>query len=142
LNDTVSFPASAPAAINIKVQGSADGDPLTGRGAIVFDRAASPATFVQVGGGTSDLILHQTATVPATGSATVRFAYASALTSTDVGSLTQTAINRFGGASPAPSPPAPPAATGKRAAALKKCKKKKSKKARKKCKKKARRLPV
>jgi hypothetical protein len=150
-DDVVTFSPDLPGGIFVNVQGSPDGAHDTGQGAIVFDRAASPATFYEGFPGSSAMYLQQSGTVPAGSSTTFRYAYAQAYTCAEVAALAQTAASRFGGSvsSPCPSPPpagggaAPaPGPTGQRARALKKCKKKKSAKARKKCRKRAKKLPV
>jgi len=105
LGSNVAFAGETPGAIFINVQGAPDGDTATGQGAIVFDHAASPATFNYVKGGESDFYLHQSATVPAGGSTTLRFAYAQAYTSSEVAALAQLAENSI---KPPTLPPPPP----------------------------------
>jgi hypothetical protein len=147
--DVVSFPDTSPAAVYVRVNGSADGDETSGRGAIVFDRPVSPASFTAAISSLSSLHFHQTGLVTGSCSPTFSFAYAQDYLAANIQALAQSAIERFN-ASPAvvcsPPPPAPAPApagpTGRRAAALKKCKKKHSKRARKKCRKKAKKLPV
>jgi hypothetical protein len=103
----VAFSGETPGAIGIKVEGVPDGDTATGQGAIVFDRSAAPATFNFVKEGDSAFYLHQSATVPAGGSTTLRFAYVQGYTSAEVEALTQEAENSFKPPSISP-PPAPP----------------------------------
>jgi hypothetical protein len=115
--EAVSF-ADGPGTIYVSVEGAADGDRETGRGAIVFDASASPATFTVKYPYESRFHFHQTATVPAGGSATKRFAYAQAYTQAEVEALAHQAEAAF--AEPAPvtptgsskptQPSAPPAA--------------------------------
>lgn len=147
----VSFPDTPPAAVFVRVNGSVDGDESSGRGAIVFDRPVSPASFTGAFSSLSSFHFHQTGLVTAGCSPTFSFAYAQEYDSADVQSLAQSAISRFSTApatvcSPAADGGSPTATvagpTGRRAAALKKCKKKRSAKARKKCRKKAKKLPV
>jgi hypothetical protein len=157
--DVVNFGGGSPGAVFIKQQSSPDDATGDGQGAIIFDRPANPATFINKGV-INAFNFHQTGTVPDTGALTIRTAYAQAYTCAEVASLAQAAAVSFGGsvASPCPSPPSgggggganPPPSnagpTGLRAKALKKCKKKHkkthNKKAFKKCRKKAKRLPV
>jgi hypothetical protein len=75
LNDSVTLPASNPGTIFVRMHGAADGDTLTGRGAIVYDRRADKATFSYVSSNDEGFTLHQTAKVPAHGSVRFRFAY-------------------------------------------------------------------
>jgi hypothetical protein len=102
--ESVAFASETPAAVFAEVQGSPDGDTSTGRGAIVFDHSASPATFNEVKGGDSDFYFHQSAAVPAAGSTTLRFAYAQAYSSSEVEALVRQAESSF---RPPPPPPAP-----------------------------------
>ncbi|MGA8747033.1 MAG: hypothetical protein WB507_14380 [Solirubrobacterales bacterium] len=101
--ESVAFAGETPAAVFAQVQGSPDGDTSTGRGAIVFDHSASPATFNEVNSG-SDFYFHQSATVPAGGSTTLRFAYAQAYTSSEVEALVQQAESSFRPPPPLPAP--------------------------------------
>jgi hypothetical protein len=96
LGDTVSV-ASGPGTIFVKVKGSPDGDPLTGRGAMVYDRTATQAYFRDVETGHESFTLHQTATVPAGGSTRFRFAYVQGYKSAEVASLAQYATAIFKG---------------------------------------------
>ena len=102
--ESIAFSGETPAAVFAQVQGSPDGDTATGRGAIVFDHSASPATFNKVSIEESDFYFHQSAAVPAGGSTTLRFAYAQAYTSSEVEALVQQAESSF---RPPPPPPAP-----------------------------------
>ncbi|HEY1285305.1 MAG TPA: hypothetical protein VGF04_04395 [Solirubrobacterales bacterium] len=163
--DVVQFSDSAPAAVYVKVAGAPDGETSTGRGAIVFDRPASPATFNSVGYD-SEFYFHQTGTSTPACPATFRFAYAQDYDNADVQALAQTALSRFATPvtcpGPNPSPTVPVGHTGKRKRALRKCKrnfkkavkkkrarhrlskhaKKHLKKKFKKCKRRARKLPA
>ncbi|HWO15750.1 MAG TPA: hypothetical protein VNM89_03455, partial [Solirubrobacterales bacterium] len=110
--DVVSFPDAEPGAVLIEVDGSPDGDPTTGRGAIVFDRPSSPATFNYVTSSVSEFYFHQTVNVPAGGSITVRLAYVQGYTQAEVDALVQQAKDAF---APTPSDPAaspPPSGSG------------------------------
>ena len=112
--DGVSLPATAPGTILVRVHGSADGDPLTGRGAIVYDRPAGRAFFRRVSASSaSTFTLSQKATVPAHGSQRFRFAYAQDLTQASVDSLAALAVKTFKGCTV-------PKVTGKSLAAAKK----------------------
>lgn len=104
LGQTVPFAAATPGTVLVRVEGAQDGDPTTGRGAIVFDRPASPATFDAVNGGRSAFYFHQVATVPAGGSTSFRFAYVQGYAQAEVEALARQAENAF---KPAPGPPAP-----------------------------------
>ncbi len=84
---TVDFASSGPATVYLKVDGAADGDEYTGRGAIVFGDATSPATFTAERLYESVFRVHQTAAVPAGGAATKRFAYAQAYNQAEVEAL-------------------------------------------------------
>lgn len=95
LNDTVSLPATAPGTILISVNENAYGNPATGRGAIVYDRPATGATFTHVGTDYSEFTLHQTGTVPAGGSTRFRFAYAQGQFPEEAAALGQTAAAAF-----------------------------------------------
>jgi hypothetical protein len=145
VDDAVSFADSSPGAIYINVQGSTDGATDTGQGAIVFDRPASPATFIDPDG--NQFEFHQTGLATPSCTPSFTFAYAQDYLAANIQSLAQTAIGRFNGSpatvcSPTATPTPSAGPTGRRAAALKKCKKKYSRRARRKCRKKAKRLPV
>jgi hypothetical protein len=95
--------ADGPGTVYLSVKGAADGDRETGRGAIVFDASASPATFTLKFPQESRFHFHQTATVPAGGSATKRFAYAQAYTQAEVEALAHQAEAAFAALPPTPS---------------------------------------
>src|SRR5262249_9656909 len=88
LADTVSLP-HAGGTILIRMHGAADGDTTTGRAAIVYDRAATGATFNFVDSGQDDFTLDQTGKVPASGSTRFRAAYVQDFTQATVDSLAQ-----------------------------------------------------
>jgi hypothetical protein len=71
---TITLPPSA-GTIFLRMHGAADGATGTGRGAIVYDRPATAATFTSVTAVGSEFTLHQAGTVPAGGSTRFRFAY-------------------------------------------------------------------
>jgi hypothetical protein len=102
--ESVAFGDEAPGTVFIKVEGSLDGDESTGRGAIVFDRPASPATFNFVDSEESGFYFHQAATVPAGGSTTFRFAYAQGYGEAEVAALAAQAAGAFRSA-PVPASP-------------------------------------
>jgi hypothetical protein len=147
VGDSVNFPSTAPGAIYINYSGAADGDPAHGQGAIVFDQPSSPAHFDRINTSNSEFHPQQSATIPAHGCYTNRFAYVQAFTSAEVNTEAATALSRFATPSsiPCPAKPAdqvtPPAQTPTPPAHRKNCKKKKHKRATaaKKCKKKRRR---
>ncbi len=74
VGDTVSLPAK-PGTIDIRMQGAADGDTTTGRGAIVYDRPVTSAQFFHVHTDWAGFLAHQTAKVTGKSSAQFRFAY-------------------------------------------------------------------
>ncbi|HKU57645.1 MAG TPA: PASTA domain-containing protein [Gaiellaceae bacterium] len=92
--DTVALP-SAPGTIFIRMHGAPDGDTGTGRGAIVYDRPATAATFTSVQSFDSEFALHQTGEVPAGGSTRFRFAYVQDFQASNVASMAQTASSAF-----------------------------------------------
>jgi hypothetical protein len=162
-DDVVDFGGAAPGVVYVNHQGSPDDETGAGQGAIVFDRPANPATFIDVNADLSSFTFHQTADVPAGDCATLRTAYAQDYTSESVQSLAQAALTAF--ATPAaacttsgPSGPnGPSGPTGRRAAAKRHCKKKFHKQSKrthnrkrhkklhkklKKCVKRAKKLPV
>jgi len=96
LNDSVSLPAT-PGTIFVRVHGAADGDTTTGQGAIVYDRPAAAAKFVDVYSSYERFTLHQTATVPAHGSVRFRFAYVDDFHAATVASLAAYATTVFKG---------------------------------------------
>jgi hypothetical protein len=96
LADTVSLPAT-PGTIFIGVLGAADGDTSAGRGAIVYNRPASKATFNRANNSQNDFSLAQKATVPAKGSVIFRTAYIQGFFAADVTSLAAKATNVVAG---------------------------------------------
>jgi hypothetical protein len=101
LGDVVAFGDGSPSVIYVDVEGAPDGDRQTGRGAIVLDRPASPATFDYLTEERSGFELHQTATVPASGSTDFRTAYVQGYTAAEVEALVAKVESAF-------APPAPP----------------------------------
>jgi hypothetical protein len=97
----VAFGDGSPSVIYVDVEGAPDGDRQTGRGAIVLDRPASPATFDYLTEERSGFELHQTATVPASGSTDFRTAYVQGYTAAEVEALVAKVESAF-------APPAPP----------------------------------
>ena len=93
--DVITFPASSPGTILVRMFGAPDGDTATGQGAIVYDRPASAATFTTVSKTVSEFTLGQTAKVPAGGSTRFRFAYVQDYHAATVASLAQTASTAF-----------------------------------------------
>jgi hypothetical protein len=94
LGDTVSLPNS-PGTIFVRMHGAADGDHATGQGALVYDRAATSATFGRVNSDYEDFLLDQAVTVSANGSTRLRFAYIQDYQSATVASLAQAASTAF-----------------------------------------------
>lgn len=74
VNDVVNLPHK-PGKIFVRYHGASDGDVTHGRGAIVYNHAATAAKFMNLSTSQSDFTLHQTITVPAHGSMTLRWAY-------------------------------------------------------------------
>ncbi len=107
--ESVSLPGEAPSATFINVEGASEGDMETGQGAIILGQPASEATFNQVDSNQSEFYFHQTANVPAGGSATIQTAYAQAYSSTEVAALAEQAETDFKPAPPAQKAPIPPA---------------------------------
>jgi hypothetical protein len=95
LNDSVSLPSRAPAAIFINMKGAADGDTSTGQGAIVYDRPATGVVFNRVKNYDNEFTLHQTAKVPKGGSTKFRFAYVQGYQAAGVKSLATAATHAF-----------------------------------------------
>ena len=95
LGDSVDLPKTKPASIFVKQRGQPDGDTSSGRGAIVYDRRATSATFNQLSTSQSDFYLHQHAKVPSRGSAGFHFAYAQAFKQDTVNSLARLSKQRF-----------------------------------------------
>jgi hypothetical protein len=98
--ESIAFPSGGVGAVYVKVIGAADGDMKTGRGAIVFFQPSSPAYFNEFNRSRNSFYFDNTATVPATGTATIRYAYAQAFTQAEVEAL----VN---GATEALTPPTP-----------------------------------
>jgi hypothetical protein len=123
--DVVALPP-APGTILVHMDGAPDGDPGTGRGAIVYDRPADAATFIYSAPNVDEFDLHQAGTVPAGGSTTYRFAYAQDYTDAGVAAR---AADPFGSpAVPITSPtpgaavhPPTPTASGRRRQRSAKC---------------------
>lgn len=86
LGDTVHLP-NAPGTIFIRVQGAADGATNTGRGAIVYNRPATKATFDRAVDSENDFNLEQKASVPGKGSVVFRTAYIQEFFAADIASL-------------------------------------------------------
>jgi hypothetical protein len=107
--ESVAFPDAVPGAVYMKVTGAADGDTETGRGAIVFFQPSSPAYFNDFAERRNSFYLDNTATVPATGTVTIRYAYAQAFTQAEVEALVKDATEAV--TPPAPAPPASTPAT-------------------------------
>jgi hypothetical protein len=99
--EVAAFGDGSPSVIYVDVEGAPDGDRQTGRGAIVLDRPASPATFDYLTEERSGFELHQTATVPASGSTDFRTAYVQGYTAAEVEALVAKVESAF-------APPAPP----------------------------------
>jgi hypothetical protein len=104
----VAFPDSKPGTVYVQVEGAPDGDTKTGRGAIVFGEPASPATFATIESTYSEFYFHQTASIPAGGSATKRFAYVQAYAQAEVEALAQQVEAAF---QPMPTPAPPTTST-------------------------------
>lgn len=96
LGNTVSLPNST-GTIFVRMHGAADGDEATGRGALVYDRPASAASFTYVLSDWEDFTLHQKATIPAHGSTRFRFAYVQGYRAADVAALAKQATTVFKG---------------------------------------------
>jgi hypothetical protein len=115
--ESVSFPDAGEGAVYIRVAGAADGDTETGRGAIVFFQPSSPAYFDEFRPSRSGFYFDNAAAVPATGTASTKYAYAQAYGQAEVEALVADATAQpTPDAPPPPSPPAvqaatPPAAT-------------------------------
>jgi hypothetical protein len=107
--DTVSFPDSGDAAVYVRVAGAADGDTETGRGAIVFYQPSSPAYFNNFAERRNSFYFDNTATVQASGTATLRYAYAQAYTQAEVEALVEDALTPPAQMPPSPNPLPSPA---------------------------------
>jgi len=79
------------------MHGTADGDVLSGRAAIVYDRSATAAVFNHSTSNQDDFTLGQKANVPAHGSARFRFAYVQDFTQASVDSLAAAATTIYKG---------------------------------------------
>jgi hypothetical protein len=104
--ESVAFPSAGAGAVYVKVTGAADGDTETGRGAVVFFQPSSPAYFNEFNRGRNGFYFDNTATVPTTGTATIKYAYAQAYTQAEVEALVNAATEAV-----TPPPSAPAAAT-------------------------------
>ncbi|HUZ14575.1 MAG TPA: PASTA domain-containing protein [Gaiellaceae bacterium] len=96
VGDVVSLPGK-PGTIRVRYHGAADGDPTHGRGAIVYDHAATAAKFMYLSPSQSDFTLHQSIKIPANGSVTLRFAYVADFHQAKVDSLARQAAVVFKG---------------------------------------------
>ncbi len=96
VGDNIKLPRK-PGTIKLRVQGSADGDTTTGRGAIVYDTPASNAIFTYDIADYNTFELHQTAKIPARGSVRFRFAYVQAYKQATVDKLAKNATTVFAG---------------------------------------------
>lgn len=92
--DSLALPSTSGTVL-IRMNGAADGNTGTGQGAIVYDRPAAAAAFDFVSNLFSEFTLHQSVTVPADGSARLRFAYVQDFHAANVTSLAQTASTAF-----------------------------------------------
>jgi Divergent InlB B-repeat domain/PASTA domain len=94
VGDAVSSQAT-PGTILVRMGGAPDGDVATGQGAIVYDRPSTGAKFTYVQATRSTFTLHQTGTVPASGSTRFRFAYVQDYHAATVASLARAARTAF-----------------------------------------------
>jgi hypothetical protein len=108
--DVVEFAGEAPGVVWIRVEGRADGDEKSGRGAIVFDRPASPAIFNVEEARNSGFEFHQAGSVPASGSTVFRSAYVQGYAQSEVEALVARAKASF--MPPAAVPPVLPVSGG------------------------------
>lgn len=90
-------PASGPGTIFVRMNGVADGDTTTGRGAIVYDHTAAQAEFRYVGSGDEAFTLRQSVTIGGYNHAQFRFAYVQGYDSAQVASLAEYATSAFKG---------------------------------------------
>jgi hypothetical protein len=95
MGDVVPLPASSPGTILIRMHGAADGAMNTGQGAIVYDRPATAADIYRIDSVNNEFTLHQTGTVPASGSTRFRFAYVQDYLAANVATMAQAASNAF-----------------------------------------------
>jgi hypothetical protein len=106
--ESVSFSGAVEGAVYIKVADAADGDTETGRGAIVFFQPSSPAYFDEFRPSRSGFYFANAATVPATGTTSIKYAYAQAYGQAEVEALVADATAKPTPDVPPPSPaPAP-----------------------------------
>ena len=96
VGDLVNLPHRA-GKILVRYHSAADGDPAHGRGAIVYDRPATVAKFMNLSTSHSDFTLHQVVTVPAHGSTRLRFAYIADFQQATVNALAKQAATIFKG---------------------------------------------
>jgi hypothetical protein len=101
--ETVDLADSAPGAIYVRVKERPDGDIETGRGAIVFFQPSSPA-HLENRNFRNNLTFSNQVTVPATGAATVKYAYVQAYHQSEVEALVAELV-------PTPAPVTPPTPT-------------------------------
>lgn len=92
--ESVSFTDSTPAPIYIQAEEAPDGDTETGRGAIVFFQPSSPAYFnFDDGSERNSFYFENHVTVPATGTAPLKYAYASSFEQAEVEALVNDALH-------------------------------------------------
>jgi hypothetical protein len=96
VGDLVNLPHRA-GKILVRYHGAADGDPAHGRGAIVYDSPATMAKFMNLSTSQSDFTLRQVVTVPAHGTARLRFAYIADFQQSAVNALAKQAATIFKG---------------------------------------------
>jgi hypothetical protein len=77
------------------MHGAADGATSTGQGAIVYNRPATAAKFNFLDSYDSEFTLHQSGTVPASGSTTFKFAYVQDYHAADVASMASAVTTAF-----------------------------------------------
>ena len=106
--DVVNFADSEPGVVYVKVAGAADGDVGTGRGAIVFFQESSPASFDTATRYLSRFEFENTLTVPATGTAMLKYAYVQGFEQAEVEALVAELLAKETPPAP-PAPPVPPA---------------------------------
>ena len=92
--ESVSFTDSTPAPIYIQAEEAPDGDTETGRGAIVFFQPSSPAYFnFDAANERNSFYFENHVTVPATGTAPLKYAYASSFEQAEVEALVNDALH-------------------------------------------------